>query len=139
MSARAPPDPGARAPRRSTLDRYKPYLHQRWEEGCHKGAILLAELRGQGYRGGRSIVVAYLADLRRATGVGRCGGSRPVRPLSPRQLAQLVLRAPETLAAHDAALVASACAANAPIATAVTSARAFMTLVRERRGQDLDA
>ncbi len=139
VRASAPPDPGAHAPRRSKLDRYKPYLHQRWAEGCHNGALLLRELRRQGYRGGRSIVVAYLTDLRRATGEGRRSGPRAVRPLSPRQLAQLVLRVPETLAAHDAALVACACAASAPIATAVTSARAFMTLLRERRGDDLDA
>jgi hypothetical protein len=139
VRASAPPDPGVRAPRKSKLDRYKPSLHRRWADGCHNSTTLLAELRTHGYRGGRSIVVAYLTDLRRAAGVEGQRGPRAICPIAPRRLTQLVLRVPVTLTDHDAALVAQACAASTPIATAVTSARTFMVLLRERRGEALDA
>jgi predicted transcriptional regulator len=38
------------APKRgSILDPYKPYLLQRWQEGCHNGVQLLAEITTRGY------------------------------------------------------------------------------------------
>jgi hypothetical protein len=38
--------------RPSLLDDYKPYLHQRWNEGCTNVRQLHAELRQRGYKGG---------------------------------------------------------------------------------------
>jgi transposase len=56
----------APAPKRgSILDPYKPYLLQRWQEGCHNGVQLLAEITARGYQGSRPLLSLFLADLRK--------------------------------------------------------------------------
>ena len=56
--------PDIRRPhRRSKLDPYKDYLHQRWSEGTRNVTHLVAELRKQGYRGSETIVFDYLRPL----------------------------------------------------------------------------
>jgi hypothetical protein len=54
----------ARDRRPSILDDFKPYLHQRWNEGCTNVWQLHAEIRGQGYRGGYGTVRDYLQPFR---------------------------------------------------------------------------
>jgi transposase len=49
-----------RSHRRSKLDPYKDYLHQRWTEGVCNVTHLVAELRDQGYQGSDTIVCDYL-------------------------------------------------------------------------------
>ncbi len=49
--------------RRSKLDPYKDFLHQRWAEGARNVTHLVAELREQGYRGSDTIVFDYLRPL----------------------------------------------------------------------------
>lgn len=51
--------------RSSILDPYKPYLLRRWQEGCRNGVQLLAEIRASGYRGSRSLLSFFIADLRK--------------------------------------------------------------------------
>ncbi len=51
--------------RGSILDSYKPYLLQRWQEGCHNGVQLLAEITARGYQGSRPLLSLFLADLRK--------------------------------------------------------------------------
>ncbi|MFF8103437.1 ISL3 family transposase [Streptomyces sp. NPDC016640] len=46
--------------RSSILDPYKPYLHQRWAEGCTVARRLFEELRERGYPGGESVVKKYI-------------------------------------------------------------------------------
>jgi hypothetical protein len=44
----------------TVLDHYKPYLHQRWTKGGVSVPQLVAEIRGQGYRGSARTVYRYL-------------------------------------------------------------------------------
>ncbi|MFJ9968879.1 hypothetical protein ACIQS9_44190 [Streptomyces avermitilis] len=52
--------------RTSILDPYKPYLHQRWAEGCTVARQLFEEVRERGYPGGESVVKRYVQQLREA-------------------------------------------------------------------------
>jgi transposase len=53
----------------SQLDRFKPYILERWNSGCHTGTTLLREVVAQGYQGGTSTVLAYITQLRKAAGI----------------------------------------------------------------------
>jgi transposase len=50
--------------RPSLLDDYKPYLHQRWNQGCTNVRRLHAELRDRGYRGGYGTIRDYVQPFR---------------------------------------------------------------------------
>jgi len=56
------------APRQRTyrlLDRYKPYLLQRWNEGCRNGMQLYREIQAKGFAGHETTVRNFIQQLRR--------------------------------------------------------------------------
>ncbi|MFF1839548.1 ISL3 family transposase [Streptomyces sp. NPDC058231] len=61
--------------RRTKLEDFKPYLHERWAEGCTNAWTLWKEIQGHGYAGGYGAVRAYLRPFRDA--VRRAGRHRP--------------------------------------------------------------
>jgi transposase len=91
--------------RRSKLDPYKDYLHQRWSEGAQNVTHLVAELRKQGYRGGETIVFDYLRPLREEPKwlaayqqqQQRAAQGKPTAPLSAREAAWLFVCPPPKL------------------------------------------
>jgi hypothetical protein len=52
--------------RPSVLDDYKPYLHQRWNEGCTNVRQLRAEVRERGCKGGCGTIRDYMLQFRQA-------------------------------------------------------------------------
>ncbi|MFI2686777.1 transposase [Streptomyces sp. NPDC018586] len=50
--------------RRTKLDDFKPYLHERWAQGCTNAWTLWEEIKSQGYTGGYGPVRAYLQLFR---------------------------------------------------------------------------
>jgi transposase len=52
--------------RESKLDEFKPYLHQRWNEGIHDTALLHAELRERGWAGSAQTIRRYVRPFRQA-------------------------------------------------------------------------
>lgn len=52
-----------RRQRTRLLDPYHTYLLQHWNQGCHKGSQLEAELRAKGYKGSQRALYRYLATL----------------------------------------------------------------------------
>ncbi len=52
--------------RPSLLDDHKPYLHQRWNEGCTNVRQLHAELKERGYKGGYGTIRDYVLPFREA-------------------------------------------------------------------------
>jgi len=54
------------SPRSSRLDRFAPYLQQRWDQGCTDAAQLFAEIQAQGYSGSKRSARRYLQPLRAA-------------------------------------------------------------------------
>jgi transposase len=87
--------------RRSHLDPYKGYLHERWAAGQRNIKHLLREIRAQGYRAGETIVYDYLRGLREPT-EGRAAFQRSTHTsahdtLSARAAAWLFLCNPRKL------------------------------------------
>jgi transposase len=57
--------PEMAARRRATgVDRWMPYLEQRWAEGCHNAAQLWREIQEQGFRGCQTTIRQWMARLR---------------------------------------------------------------------------
>ena len=79
--------------RPSILDEHKPYLHQRWNEGCANVRQLHAELRERGYKGGYGTIRDYVLPFREA------GAAPPAVPGPPkaRDLASWILTDPDNL------------------------------------------
>lgn len=77
--------------RPSKLDAFKPYLDDRWNQGCMNAWRVWEEIVPLGYQGSYKRVRAYFREKRLSPG--------PVtaRPPSPRVVAGLILRRPETL------------------------------------------
>lgn len=137
-----PPEP-KRGPRRrrTPLDRYLPYLMQRWEAGCQNAMRLWREIRDQGYAGSASTVSRLAARLRRQ----QRAGQRP-NPLPParhhltvRQGVMLLLRRPADLTPAQQAARERLCALDPTIATASALTQDFVSLLRGRQGERLDA
>jgi hypothetical protein len=90
--------------RPSILDQYKPYLHQRWNEGCTNVRQLHAELKERGCKGGYGTIRDYVLPFREA------GAAPPAVPGPPkaRDLASWILAGPEHLDDEEKAKLAQA-------------------------------
>lgn len=115
--------------RRSSVDRYRSYLCQRWEDGCHNSTQLWRELREQGFAGQRNIVYDW---LRRNCGASRSGpqtrGSRQPPRASPRHTGWLILKNPE----ESRFYLDEVFRRSPEIATCAAVAREFVRMIRER-------
>jgi transposase len=128
--------------RRSTgVDRWLPYLEQRWAEGCHNAAQLWREIREQGFRGCQTTIRQWIARLRGPSlPVHRTMGSlRRQVPPRPRQTTWLLLHqdgppSPEQQSYCEALLRRS------PTLAQVTGlAHRFLELCRRHSEESLEA
>jgi transposase len=113
------------------LDPYKPYLGQRWAEGCRTATALHAEIRARGYPGSYSRTAAYLRKLRQA-------GTLPPAPPRTRDITRWILTRPASLSGDDTAALAAArrqCPHLDALARHVT---AFATMLTGLHGDRLD-
>jgi hypothetical protein len=62
--SRGTPYSRPRQQRARLLDPYQTYLLQRWNQGCHNGAQLEAELKARGYKGSQHALYRYARNLR---------------------------------------------------------------------------
>jgi transposase len=133
---------------KSALDPYKPYLLSRWNAGCRTGMRLYKEIQRQGYRGGRSTVLGYLTQLRKAQGLAPRTRTMPPAPpvtdptvqgVTPRQATWLTLRRPQDVTADEQHLLARVCQAHAAFAQAIALAQGFAQLLRARQPERLEA
>jgi transposase len=120
--------------RRRALDRFLPYLEQRWAEGCHNAAKLWREIREQGYPGRPGMIRQWASRLRakgRATGLPDIVPSTRNPVPTPRQVAWWLLR-PEERKAEEFRFLAALYERAPEVKHAAEAAREFMRLVRER-------
>ncbi|MET7608851.1 ISL3 family transposase [Streptomyces avermitilis] len=81
----------------STLDPYKPYLHQRWREGHTVAVKLHAEVRARGFTGSYSVVRDYLQRFRRMP----ADTTPPPRPPGVRKVTGWITRNPDHVSDDD--------------------------------------
>ncbi|MBB6174250.1 transposase [Nocardiopsis mwathae] len=120
-------------PRSTKLDAFKPYLHQRVEEGCTNAARLHREITERGCRGSYSIVRDYLGPS--------CTEPAPAPPPPPtvRQVTGWLTRHPATLD-QDEKLKLKAILEHCPqLHTTADQVRRFGEMLTELRGQELPA
>ena len=116
------------------LDPHKPYLRQRWDEGCRNATVLHAELRDRGYPGSYAAVAAYLRPFRKA------GTLPPAAPAPPkaRDIARRILTRPDSLGdddKHKLARTRGKCPHLDALAAHVTG---FAEILTGRHGDRLD-
>src|SRR4029077_15213915 len=90
---------GKATSRESKLDEFKPYLHQRWNEGITDAARLHAELQQRGWTGSEQTVRRYVRPFRQDT---TAPGPAPAVPKT-RQITRWLLTRPDHLQADEQA------------------------------------
>jgi transposase len=128
--------------RRAALDPYLPYLERRWAEGCRNAKRLWREIREQGFAHSYSGVARFAARLRRAERGGQpTAATRRVttRPPTPRQVALLCVQHREKRTPSQQVYLDRLRQADEAIAAAYALIQDFAAMLRERRGERLDA
>jgi transposase len=119
--------------RRSSVDRWLPYLEQRWAEGCHNRSQLWRELRAQG---ADFAAVTLRRWFRIRLGVrGRpqpTSISPPRKRPSPRQISALLLGLARNPDPFQQSFARTLCVRSSEIANAVAVAQRFYRMMQER-------
>lgn len=120
--------------RPSLLEEFKPYLHQRWNQGCTNATELFHEIKARGYRGGAKIVMNYLQPFRTTGRVPRS----VCKPPSVRRAVTWIMTDPANLEPDDRRRLEAIMAASPELAGLAGHVRAFATLMRQLRGRELE-
>ena len=138
--------PAPRSPQRSgqVLRPYMPYLIRRWREGITDSMQLWREIQAQGYAHSARTVGRFITRLRRAAEAGQAPETQTspyTRPQGPSARAvSFTWVCPEAKRSPDAqTYVDQLPQADPSMAQAYQLSQAFLTLVRERRGDVLEA
>ncbi|MFJ2843485.1 ISL3 family transposase [Streptomyces griseofuscus] len=121
--------------RASILDDYKPYLHQRWQEGCTSAKKLFEEIKSAGFRGGYSVVRDYLQPLR----AGAEPADRARRPPSVRDVTGWIVRHPDSLTQDETLQLKDVLARCPELDATAEHVRAFAEMMNARAGHKLAA
>jgi hypothetical protein len=120
--------------RPSILDEHKPYLHQRWNQGCTNVIQLHAELKERGYKGSYGTIRGYMLPFREA------GAAPPAVPGPPkaRDLARWITADPDNLDDDDKAKLAEACERCPHLNALAGHVTEFAKILTGRHGDRLD-
>ncbi|MFJ8770250.1 ISL3 family transposase [Streptomyces clavifer] len=117
--------------RPSKLDAFKPYLDDRWNQGCTNAWTVWEEIMPLGYQGSCQRVRAYFREKRLSPG--------PVtaRPPSPRVVAGWILRRPETLTETEHLQLKAVLVHCSELDALTSHVRSFGQMLTERQGERL--
>ncbi len=129
-------------PRRqpSLIDPYVPYLHRRWEEGCHDGLRLWQEIVAQGFSGTNrlvSMLVTYWRKQEQQDREKQAAVPHHVRePLTVPQTAWLLLRTVSWQTSWETETLAQLSERQPEFGQVITFTKRFLKMVRERTGEE---
>jgi transposase len=142
----SPPELKTHTVRSSTrvLAPYIPYLIKRWRESGADGMQLWREIQAQGYRHSARTVTRFITELRRASEAGRPPEveQSPYTRLqgpSARSVSFLMVSRPEKRSRVARLYLEQLCQVDDEMAQLYELAMVFLSMVRERRGEDLGA
>lgn len=131
------PEPRNRRQKRSRLlDPYKPYIQQRWKEGCHNASQIFREIKKMGYPGETTIVREYVKRLRKTDHLTENGGT-PSLP-RPRALAWLLLKPPNDQNSVQNQIWERVISNNPKLMTTSKLATDFSAMIKDRESELLD-
>ena len=120
-------------PPSSGIDRFAPYLHERWNQGCTDAAQLHAEIQAQGYRGSQRSARRYLQPLRATL-------AAPVLPPPPptvREVTRWITSHPEHLTDEETAKLGQVKARSTQLTATAGHVTAFAGMMTGRHGEHL--
>jgi transposase len=145
------PEARQRRRRPSLIDPYERFVISRWQEGYRNGTQLYKELTAQGYKGSSKAMYNYLATLRAPQSdvpkplPSKPRGPKSVPPLpvplenfSARRATWLFVHQPEKLDETQQQELALMRQASPSAEAAYGLAQAFMHMIREHTGQQLE-
>ncbi len=134
------PEWGKPARTKSAIDPYRPYLQERWQQGCHATSLLWHELQERGFSGSWMMVYRWVqlqGDEKPEALAQPQRQAPPTAPkMAPRHLAWLFLRAPSQLEKQEKQTLSLICKAQ-HVELAYGLAQQFVTLLKERNAQPL--
>lgn len=122
------PERKERAARPCQIDAFKGHLRQRWQEGCHTGATLYAEIRQLGYSGGYTMVREYLNTLRQQPTLEQ---QQLREKVSQRQVTMWCLRREAERTVRQQTILTRLAQSCEPFAKANTLAQRFLAMIRQ--------
>jgi transposase len=151
--------PARRGPRGSILNQYKPYIFQRWQQGCRNSVQLYDEIKARGYSGSTSLLRNFLASLRKkhreagsaealtlnaSPQVIEISASLPPKPhvirrMSPTRASWLFVSQREKLDEQQRKDVEHIRNAHPDLEAAYQLGQAFVMMLAEHRGAELDS
>jgi transposase len=120
-------------PPSSGIDRFAPYLHERWNQGCTDAAQLHAEIAAQGYHGSDRSVRRYLQPLRATL-------TAPVLPPPPptvREVTRWITSHPGHLTKEETAKLGQVKARSPQLSATAGYVTAFAEMMTGRHGEQL--
>jgi transposase len=122
-------------PPSSGIDRFAPYLHERWNQGCADAVRLHAEIQAQGYHGSSRSVRRYLQPLRATL-------TAPVLPPPPptvREVTRWITSHPDHLTDDETAKLNTVKARSTHLSATAGHVTAFAEMMTGRHGEHLPA
>lgn len=131
------PEARKRRKKRSDFEAFAPFVLTRWQEGERNGIHLARELREQGYTGSERTVYRYLEALKQAE-VNATTLNR-LQKWSAKTAVWLFVRLPNVLDGLEREALAAFCQASPTLKRAYELIQAFLLLVHQREGANLDS
>jgi transposase len=121
------------SPRSRRLDRFAPYLQQRWDQGCTDAAQLFTEIQAQGYSGSKRSARRYLQPLRAALTTPVL----PPPPLTVREVTRWITSHPDHLTDDETAQLGQVKARSTQLSATAGHVTAFAEMMTGRHGERL--